>query len=114
MEAIKKGQYAEAIKRLEGSKEFPVRLGTGKPQDPDFRAQDYLMLLTYGKMGAAEKAAEAQKRIADYSTRNSRAGSDSARARVDQWYQTSFTTQGELQALKELLSVLQGARRRRE
>ena len=114
MEAMKKGRYDDAIKRLEGSKEFPVRLGTGKPQDPDYRIQDYLMMLTYDKMGAAAKAEEAQKRIAAYSVRNPRVGSDSAKARVDQWYQTAFTNQGELQALKELINALQGNRRRRE
>jgi tetratricopeptide (TPR) repeat protein len=114
MEAMKKGRYDEAIKRLEGSREFPVRLGTGKPQDPDYRVQDYLMMLTYDKMGAAAKAEEAQKRIAAYSARNPRVGSDSAKARVDQWYQTAFTTQGELQALKELINTIQGNRRRRE
>ena len=78
MEAMKKGRHDEALKRLEGSKEYPVRLGTGKPQDPDYRVQDYLMVFTYDKMGAPAKAEEAQKRIAEYSARNSRGGAETA------------------------------------
>jgi tetratricopeptide (TPR) repeat protein len=114
MEAMKKSRYVDAIKHLEGSKEFPARLGTGKPQDPDYRVQDYLIMLTYEKMGEAAKTDEAQKRIEAYSARNPRAANVSAGARVDQWYRTTFNSQGELQALKELVSILQGRRRRQE
>jgi len=114
MEAMKKGRHDEAVKRLESSKEYPVRLGTGKPQDPDYRVQDYLMTFTYDKMGAPAKVEEAQKRIAAYSARNPRGGTEVAKAQVDQWYRTTFPAQNELQALKELVNVIQGSRRRRE
>ncbi|HYK90713.1 MAG TPA: DUF5107 domain-containing protein [Acidobacteriota bacterium] len=114
MEAMKKSRYDDAINRLEGSKEFPARLGTGKPQNPDYRVQDYLMMLTYDKIGQASKTEEAQKRIAAYSSRRPRPAGDSAKARVDQWYQTSFKTQGELQALRELINIVQGNRQPRE
>ncbi len=114
MDAMKKGRYDEALKRLEGSKEFPVRLGTGKPQDPDFRVQDYLMMLTWDKKGAPAKAEEVQKRITEYGTRHPRAGVETVKARVDQWYRSTFPDKSELEALKELSSIVQGTRRRRE
>ncbi len=114
MEAMKKGRFDEAIQRLEGSKEFPVRLGTGKPQDPDYRTQDYLMILAYNKMGSAAKAAEVQKRIDEYAARTSRGGAEPARNRVEQWYRTTFMSQDELQALRELTTLIQGSRRRRD
>ena len=112
LEAMKKGRPEEALKRLEGSKEYPVRLGTGRPGDPDFRIQDYLMMLAYDRMGAASKADEALKRIGSYSARTSRAAAD--KAKVEQWFRTSFKDGGELQALRELVSLVQGSRRRRE
>jgi tetratricopeptide (TPR) repeat protein len=114
MEAMKKNRYDDALKRLEGSKDFPIRLGTGKPQNPDYRIQDYLMMLIYDKTGAPAKAEEAQKRIAAYSARTARGGMDTARAQLDQWYQTTFSTRGELQALRELANLIQGSMRRRQ
>jgi len=87
---MKQGRYEEALKRLEGSKEYPARLGTGKPHDPDFRVQDYLMAFTYEKMGSSAQAGEAQKRIEEYSARNPRPGTETIKARVNQWYATSF------------------------
>ena len=114
MEAMKQGRYEDALKRLEGSKEYPARLGTGKPHDPDFRVQDYLMAFTYEKMGSSAQAGEAQKRIEEYSARNPRAGTETMKARVNQWYATSFPAQNELQALKELVTLVQGRRRRHE
>ncbi len=111
MEAMKKGRYDEAVKRLEGSKEFPVRLGTGKPQDPDFRIQDYLMMLTWDKQGVSSKAEEAQKRIAEYTSRHPRGGTEAVKARVEQWYRGTFPDKSELEALKELAGIVQGARR---
>jgi hypothetical protein len=71
-------------------------------------------MFTYDKMGAPAKAEEAQKRIAAYSARNPRGGTEAAKAQVDQWYRTIFPAQNELQALKELVNVIQGSRRRRE
>jgi tetratricopeptide (TPR) repeat protein len=112
LEALKKGRFDDALKRLEGSKEFPVRLGTGSPADPDFRIQDAVAMFTYQRMGSAEKAGDALKRINAFSTRNSRPAPD--KAKLDQWFQTTFGTSGEFQALKELATLIQGSRRRRE
>jgi len=89
-------------------------LGTGKPHDPDFRVQDYLMAFTYEKMGSSAQAGEAQKRIEEYSARNPRPGTETIKARVNQWYATSFPAQNELRALKELATLVQGRRRRHE
>ncbi len=114
MEAMKKGRYDEALKRLEGSKEFPVRLGTGKPHDPDYRVQDYLMMLAYGELGAPTKAEEARQRIVAYAARNPRRVAETAGSSLDQWYRTTFRSQSELQALRELVSLVQAGRRRRE
>jgi hypothetical protein len=114
MEAMKQGRYEDALKRLEGSKEYPVRLGTGKPHDPDFRVQDYLMAFSYEKIGATAKAEEARQRIEGYSSRNPRGGTETVKARVNQWYATTFLAQNELQALRELVTLVQGSRRRRE
>ncbi len=66
MEDMKKGNYAEAIQHLEGSKEYPERLGTGKPHQPDYRLQDYLMSLCYDKMDERDTGEEARKRIYEY------------------------------------------------
>ncbi len=114
MEAIKKGQYDEAVKRLEGSKEYPVRLGTGKPQDPDFRIQDYLMSWVFDKSGSPAKAEEAKKRLAGYSSRNPRVNSRADQAAVEEWFRTVFPSQAELKSLRELSSRLQRGRRRPE
>ncbi len=112
LDAMKQGRHEEALKRLEGSKEYPVRLGTGRPGDPDFRVQDYLMMLAYEQMGSAGQAKEALERIGAYSARTSRAAVD--RAIIERWYRTSFRDSGQLQALRELVSLVQGPRRRRE
>ena len=49
MADMKKGQYRQAIERLEASREYPERLGTGEPADPDYRVQDYLVMFCYQK-----------------------------------------------------------------
>ena len=116
MEAMKKGRYPDAVRNLEGSKEYPERLGTGKPGNPDYRAQDYLLAFTYDKMGYAAKAREARQRIAVFSpgrggrTQTGQAGTASA---VERWYGSTFQSESELKALQELLNLLRGGQRRR-
>jgi tetratricopeptide (TPR) repeat protein len=114
LEAIKKGQYGEAVKRLEGSKEYPVRLGTGKPQDPDFRIQDYLMASAFEKSGAADKSEEAKKRLAAYASRNQRVNSRADKAAFEAWLQSVMPSQPELKALHDLSGKFQAGRRRGE
>jgi tetratricopeptide (TPR) repeat protein len=70
LQSMKKGNWAQAVERLEKSKEYPERLGTGKPFDPDFRKQDYLEMVCYEKLGQRDKALEALKAISDYTLNN--------------------------------------------
>jgi tetratricopeptide (TPR) repeat protein len=67
LQAIGKNDWAGAVRFLEHSKEYPEKLGTGKPFDPDERAPDYLLGLIYGKLGQKDKAAAAFKTAVDYS-----------------------------------------------
>ena len=108
---MKKGQYSQAVERLERSREYPERLGTGAPSDPDFRIQDYLLMFCYQESGTPAKAAEAGERINAYSSRHSLGIVDTQKKQVDEWYRTTFRTQTELNALREL-SRLAGGRRR--
>jgi tetratricopeptide (TPR) repeat protein len=108
MEAMKKGRYDDAIKRLEGSKEYPERLGTGKPNNPDYRVQDYLMMLCYEIMGMPAKAEAARERISAFSSRYSTETVYTAKKQVDQWYRTTFFAQTELRALQELSKIVRG------
>ena len=78
MEMMKTGDYTGAIQRLEGSKEYPERLGTGMPFNPDYRMQDYLIMLCYEKTEETSKAEEAGKRIYEYTLHHS--GSRRARS----------------------------------
>ena len=113
MADLKKGQYSQAVERLERSREYPERLGTGAPSDPDFRIQDYLLMFCYQESGTPAKAAEAGERINAYSSRHSLGSVDTQKKQVDEWYRTTFRTQTELNALREL-SRLAGGRRRGE
>jgi tetratricopeptide (TPR) repeat protein len=113
LQAMKKGQYQEAVKSLESSKEYPERLGTGKPGNPDYRAQDYLLAWTYEKMGQPARAQEARQRIVTFSGRRGAQGLEAANKAVDQWYRTTFPAESELRALQQLFGLLRGGGRRR-
>jgi len=69
LEMMKKGQYRKALDYLEASKEYPERLGTGKPYEPDYRIQEYLEMLCYEKLGKTENAKKCAQSIYDYSFR---------------------------------------------
>jgi hypothetical protein len=62
---IRKKKYTSALSKLEESKQWPERLGVGKPYDPDTRLQDYLMAYCYDKLGKAGEAAALRQRIVD-------------------------------------------------
>jgi len=113
MADMKKGQYNQAIERLERSREYPERLGTGAPPDPDLRIQDYLLMFCYQESGAPAKAAEAGERISAYSSRRSLGSVDTQKKQVDEWYRTKFRAQTELNALQELSQLLRGGGGRR-
>ena len=66
LEAMKKGQWADAVQAFELSKLYPEKLGTGAPFHPDSRLQDYLTALSLDRMGEKDKAAALRGAIRDY------------------------------------------------
>jgi Tfp pilus assembly protein PilF len=56
LESIEKRDFAGAIQHLEKSREYPERLGTGRPYVPDQRLQQYLMALCRIEMGELDAA----------------------------------------------------------
>src|ERR1019366_1206227 len=113
MADMKKGQYSQAVERLERSRDYPERLGTGAPPDPDFRIQDFLLIFCYQESGTPAKAAEAVERINAYSSRHSLGNVDTQKKQVDEWYRTTFRAQTELHALQELSRLVGGGGGRR-
>jgi tetratricopeptide (TPR) repeat protein len=109
MADMKKGQYSQAIGELELSREYPERLGTGAPADPDYRVQDYLLMFCDRESNLPAKAAEAEARIDSYSSRGSRGNVEAQKKQVDEWYRTTFRTQTEVQALQELSRLVRGS-----
>lgn len=111
LEAMKQGRFDVAVERLEGSKEYPERLGTGKPADPDYRVQDYLLMLCYQKSGRADvekKAAERKAAFDAYAARRSRPALDALRARLNEWESKSLAQADPVTALRSLTAILQG------
>jgi tetratricopeptide (TPR) repeat protein len=104
---MKKGRYQEAVGRLEASREYPERLGTGKPDDPDYRVQDYIESFCHEKLGTAAKAAEARERIKGWALRHRREDAGAQSQRVEEWYRTTFVAQPELKALQALAGVME-------
>lgn len=93
LEQMKKGAFAEALKFIESSREYPERLGTGKPGHPDYRLQDALAMLCYEYSGQPARAPEA-----------------AARDAVETWYKTTLLTQPALKALEELTRTVRAPR----
>ncbi|MBL7083133.1 MAG: DUF5107 domain-containing protein [Candidatus Aminicenantes bacterium] len=48
---IEKGKYKNAIKDINAAMEYPENLGTGRPPDPVFAREYYVIGLSYEKMG---------------------------------------------------------------
>lgn len=103
---MKSGAYQDAIRRLEESREYPERLGTGKPGDPDYRSQDYLEFYCYQKLSEPSKAEEAKSRINSWNSRHHQAGAESQDQSVEKWYQTSLPAMPELAAFRALNGLL--------
>ncbi len=70
LEAVGKRKWSAAIDELEKSKLYPENLGTGKPFEPDFRLQDYLIALCYDRLGRKDAAEETRQGIYDYTIRH--------------------------------------------
>ena len=111
MADMKKGRYSEAAGELERSRDFPERLGTGAPPDPDLRIQDYLLMFCYQESGAAAKAAEAGRRIDAYAGHHTLGNLDAQKNQLGQWYRTTFRDRTERDALRELSRLLNGGGR---
>ncbi len=112
LQAMKAGRYQDAIKSLDGSKQYPERLGTGMPGNPDYRAQDYLLAFTYERMGQPAQAEVARQRIATYSARRPAQAAETLNSAVEQWFRTTFEAESELKALRELFTLVRAGRRR--
>jgi len=66
LQYVEMKDYLKAIVHLKKSQEYPETLGTGKPYDPDFRLQEYIMAYCYDKMEEDERAEQLRKSIYDY------------------------------------------------
>jgi tetratricopeptide (TPR) repeat protein len=70
MEELTQEKYERAIAALRASMEFPEHLGTGKPYEPDYRVQDYLLFLSYSRLGRMDSATAALQRAGAYTKKN--------------------------------------------
>jgi tetratricopeptide (TPR) repeat protein len=66
LSAVGKKDWPGAVRSLERSKEYPEKLGTGKPFDPDYRIQDYLLGLLHGRLGDQAASAASFQAVVDY------------------------------------------------
>jgi Flp pilus assembly protein TadD len=103
---MKKDDYQGAVGRLEASRDYPERLGTGKPADPDYRIQDYLESFCYEKMNMAGKADEARERVKAWHSRRGEGNAEIESQRVSAWYNTALGPESELKALQSLARLL--------
>lgn len=113
IEAIGKGDFKLAEERLNGSKVYPEHLGTGKPADPDFRVQDYLLMLSHERAAGPADAAGAAARKAEfdaYAARHSRKTWAELRAQLDAWANASLGQKDPMTALEELSAIVRGPR----
>lgn len=115
IEAIKTGNFKLAEERLKGSKVYPEHLGTGRPADPDFRVQDFLLALNYERAGGSANAAEAAARKAEfdaYAARHATKNWASLSGQLATWVSTSLKQKDPMAALDELSSIVRGPRGR--
>jgi len=66
VQALRKADWAGAVKEFARSKEYPEKLGTGRPLEPDNRMADYLAAVALERMGQSDKAGAAFKAVVDY------------------------------------------------
>ena len=69
MDLIAKKKYSDAIKMIEKSKEYPERLGVGKPYTVDTRIQDYLNIYCLEKLNRKSETEPLKKSISEISDR---------------------------------------------
>ena len=107
------GNYAQAVPLLEASKIYPEQLGTGQPADPDYRVQDYLLLLCFDKSGSAANAKQAAERkaaIDAYAARSSQQNYAQLSPKLDAWHAGGFQQADPSTALKQLIAIIHGGK----
>jgi hypothetical protein len=67
IQLIRNKNYRKALAAVEKSREWPERLGVGKPYEPDTRLQDYLAAYCLQKMKKTKEARELQHRVVSHS-----------------------------------------------
>jgi tetratricopeptide (TPR) repeat protein len=67
LQMLEQGKYKQAFPYLKRSMEWPERLGTGKPYDPDNRLQDFIAAYCEGKLGRSQAQQDYYQQITDYS-----------------------------------------------
>jgi tetratricopeptide (TPR) repeat protein len=70
LDQMKNKKYAEAMKMIEKSKEWPENLGVGKPYDVETRIQDYLDIICLGKLKRQNETASLRKSIIDFTNQD--------------------------------------------
>ncbi len=65
-EAMSAGRFADALSALQKARQWPERLGVGKPYDVDSRLEDYLEALCYKRSGDADKAEKLYDQVSSY------------------------------------------------
>jgi tetratricopeptide (TPR) repeat protein len=65
-DAMKDGKYQNAVKLLDKARQWPERLGVGKPYDVDNRFEDYLEGMCAIKLGEKERGRKLLERVAAY------------------------------------------------
>jgi len=108
LEDMKEGRYRQAVEQLESSKQYPERLGTGKPHNPDYRLQDYLLMICYEKMGLPDKAEQARQRIYTYVAGPARQEARVVERQVEQWYSGIPAGQSARETLRQLSGLVSG------
>jgi tetratricopeptide (TPR) repeat protein len=113
MTEMKAAHYDQAIAHLNQSRDYPERLGTGAPADPDYRVQDYLLMFCYRETGRQAQAAETQAGIASFIVRRGATIAENQNQQVEVWYRGAFRTRPEHTALQELSLIVRGGTGRR-
>ena len=69
---IEQKKHKKAVEYLEQAKQFPEKLGAGKPYDPDYRLQDYLLAYCAKQLGDEQKSMQCYRNIIDFSSDHER------------------------------------------
>jgi tetratricopeptide (TPR) repeat protein len=70
IDIIKNKKYAEAMKMIEKSKEWPENLGVGKPYNVETRIQDYLDIFCLEKLKRPNETEVLRKSIIDFTNQD--------------------------------------------